>query len=57
MKLTRVDVASAQLAVIEGEQAARARLVPDVLRLMQTEDAREGLQSFIERRPARFQGQ
>jgi enoyl-CoA hydratase/carnithine racemase len=40
----------------EGESAAAERLVPEVLELMNTEDAQEGVQSFRERRTARFVG-
>ncbi len=47
-------LASARRAVIEHE-AAKA-LLPEVQRLMATEDAREGLMSFLERRTARFTG-
>jgi enoyl-CoA hydratase/carnithine racemase len=47
-------LASARRAVMEQE-AARA-LLPEVQRLMTTDDAREGLQSFLERRAARFTG-
>jgi enoyl-CoA hydratase/carnithine racemase len=52
----RATLASAHLALTQGEEAAIERLEPDFLHLMQTEDASEGLQSFVERRPARFQG-
>lgn len=47
---------SALRAVREGELAAAARLVPDMVALLDTEDAAEGRQSFLERRPAVFQG-
>ena len=51
---TDVDVeASARL---EGEEAAFARLEPDMVRLFESEDGREGLASFVERRDARFIG-
>lgn len=52
----RATLASARLAQQEGEAAAAARLFPDLLRLMESDDAREGVQSFIERRQARFTG-
>ena len=39
-----------------GERAAIARLLPELRRLLQTEDAREGLAAFRERRPGRFTG-
>jgi enoyl-CoA hydratase len=52
----RATIASARLAQDDGEEAAIARLTPDLLRLMRSDDAREGLQSFIERRDANFSG-
>ncbi len=39
-----------------GEAAAKDDLLPTVLQLMQTQDAAEGLQSFLERRTANFKG-
>src|SRR6266567_2655151 len=47
---------SAHRARLEGEAAAFARLEPDMAELFETEDGREGLRSFIERREARFTG-
>lgn len=47
---------NARLAWLEGERPAAARLLPEVQALMGTDDAREGLQSFIERRPGSFSG-
>jgi enoyl-CoA hydratase/carnithine racemase len=47
---------SAQTAVTSGEEAAAQRLVPDASALFATDDAAEGLTSFIERRAARFVG-
>ncbi|MBP8001876.1 MAG: crotonase/enoyl-CoA hydratase family protein [Chloroflexi bacterium] len=49
-------LASSRLARHEGEQAAFARLMPDLLPLMQSEDAQEGVMSFIQRREAQFKG-
>ncbi|MCW2652523.1 MAG: enoyl-CoA hydratase [Mycobacterium sp.] len=49
-------LASAQLAASEGEAAAIAQLRPEATRLFGTEDAAEGLQSFVERRAAAFAG-
>ncbi|NYT26026.1 crotonase/enoyl-CoA hydratase family protein [Alcaligenaceae bacterium] len=43
-------------AVREGEMVAAAQLVPEMVALLDSEDAAEGRQSFIERRPARFAG-
>ncbi|HEY3352770.1 MAG TPA: crotonase/enoyl-CoA hydratase family protein [Polyangia bacterium] len=50
----QATIASARRALAE-EAAARA-LLPEIMRLMQTEDAREGVMSFLERRAGRFAG-
>ncbi len=47
-------LASARKAQYE-EAAARA-LLPELQRLMKSDDAREGMMSFLERRPAQFTG-
>lgn len=47
---------SAQTAQLEGEEAAAAGLVSEMVRLMDTEDGAEGVASFLERRPAEFVG-
>jgi enoyl-CoA hydratase/carnithine racemase len=47
---------NARLALAEGDAAAVAAFEPELRALMQTEDALEGLASFLERRKARFQG-
>ena len=52
----KATLASAHRARLEGEEAAFARLETDMADLFATEDGREGLQSFIERREARFTG-
>jgi len=52
----KTTLASAHRARLEGEEAAFARLDADMAVLFETEDGREGLQSFIERREARFTG-
>ena len=52
----KATLASAHRARLEGEEAAFARLNADMAALFETEDGREGLQSFIERREARFTG-
>jgi enoyl-CoA hydratase len=52
----RATLASARLAVTAGEEAAARRLMPDLHPLLQSADAMEGFQSFIERRAAKFQG-
>jgi enoyl-CoA hydratase len=41
--------------VVDNEAAARA-LLPEIMRLMATSDAREGVMSFMERRQAKFTG-
>ena len=52
----RATLASARLAVTEGEQAAIQRLIPDLEPILHSEDVTEGLLSFIERRQAKFEG-
>jgi enoyl-CoA hydratase len=47
---------SARTAVEEGHEAAAKGLVDHARRLMKTEDAAEGLRSFVERREAKFSG-
>src|SRR6476469_3645082 len=49
-------LASAHLARTDGAAAAIDRLRPEMSRLFATADAAEGVQSFIERREARFEG-
>jgi enoyl-CoA hydratase len=49
-------LASARLARTKGDQAAFARLIPDLIPLMKSEDVMEGLQAFIQRREADFKG-
>jgi enoyl-CoA hydratase/carnithine racemase len=52
----QATLASARLARTQGEVAALRRLLADLVPLMSSEDAAEGLQSFIERRAAKFKG-
>lgn len=47
---------SARLALEEGPTAAVAQLYDQLHRLMSTQDAQEGVASFLERRSARFTG-
>ena len=47
---------SSQIARDEGEVAAIDRLFKDIVPVMTSEDMKEGIQSFIERRPAKFKG-
>jgi enoyl-CoA hydratase/carnithine racemase len=49
-------IASARRAALDGEAAAAKALMPQLLELMKTDDAREGFQSFVERREGRFTG-
>jgi enoyl-CoA hydratase len=52
----KATLASAHLARTQGDEAAVENLRPEVRRLFATTDAAEGVQSFIERREARFRG-
>jgi enoyl-CoA hydratase len=47
---------NARLAARKGEAAAVAEFLPEIRKLMASEDAREGLQAFIERRDGNFSG-
>lgn len=47
---------STRLAWNEGEAAAAARLFPELLPVVQSEDAAEGVASFLQRRDAVFKG-
>jgi enoyl-CoA hydratase/carnithine racemase len=47
---------NARIAFREGQDAAVGQLLPEVRTLMASDDAREGLQSFVERRDANFSG-
>jgi len=52
----RATIASARKALAEGPHAAAKALRPEIVRLMKTEDAREGVQSFRERRAGKYLG-
>lgn len=52
----KATLASAHRARLESEAAAFARLDDDMAGLFETEDGREGLASFVERRDAKFVG-
>lgn len=47
---------SSRLSLDAGERAAIEKLLPDLIPIMNSEDAREGVQSFVERREAVFRG-
>ncbi|MGH3967780.1 MAG: crotonase/enoyl-CoA hydratase family protein [Mycobacterium sp.] len=52
----QATLASAHLALEHGDAAAIERLRPEMAALFGTADAAEGVQSFVERRQARFRG-
>lgn len=52
----QASLASARRALAAQEQAAATALMPELARLMVSQDAAEGMLSFIERRAANFQG-
>lgn len=47
---------SSKIAVSEGQDTAKQRLFPDLGPVMASEDVKEGIQSFLERRDAVFKG-
>jgi enoyl-CoA hydratase len=52
----QATLASARRAVEQGERAAAVALRAEILALMKTDDAREGVQSFLERRAGKYAG-
>jgi enoyl-CoA hydratase/carnithine racemase len=52
----RATLASARTTLNDGPEAATAALLAQARELMDSEDAMEGLRSFLERRDASFQG-
>lgn len=49
-------LASSRAALAENEHAAAARLLPDLVPIMRSDDVQEGLRAFLGRRPGSFQG-
>lgn len=52
----RATLKSARAAVEQGPAAALTTMMADIREVMTSDDAREGVQSFVERREARFRG-
>ena len=52
----RATIESARTTLHDGPDAAAAALLGQARALMASEDAKEGLQSFVERRDAEFRG-
>lgn len=52
----QATLASAKTTILDGYEQAEKNLKPVLHQLMQTADAKEGLQSFLERREAKFTG-
>ena len=52
----RATLKSAHLAIDEGEEAAVQQFLPELQAISHSEDLKEGIQSFLERREGNFQG-
>ncbi|MEO7349375.1 MAG: crotonase/enoyl-CoA hydratase family protein [Terrimesophilobacter sp.] len=52
----QATLANARIAIREGDVAAEAALLPELVRLAGTEDSRIGMESFFTRQPAKFVG-
>ena len=53
----QATIKSARKLQVEGFKAAAEHLKPQILELFETADAKEGVQSFLERRDAKFTGE
>ncbi len=53
----QATIESARKMQSEGFEAAKKHLKPQILKLFQSEDAQEGVQSFLERREGNFKGE
>jgi enoyl-CoA hydratase len=52
----RATIASARVGLRAGEDAAASALPVQLAALLTSDDKREGVQSFVERRPGKFTG-
>ncbi len=52
----QASLRSAKIARYQGDREAISRFLPDLLPIMESDDAREGIQAFLERRDAKFTG-
>lgn len=52
----RGSLKSSKISVSEGQEAAKQKLFPELQPVMASEDVKEGIQSFLERRDAVFRG-
>lgn len=52
----QATLASARMAVLQGETASSQQLLSTTTRLFASDDAREGLAALLERRPGQFSG-
>ncbi|HEY1546617.1 MAG TPA: crotonase/enoyl-CoA hydratase family protein [Kofleriaceae bacterium] len=50
-------LASSRAAIPGAERAAEAKLMPDLVPIMKSNDVQEGLRAFVERRPGKFRGE
>ncbi|KAA1176239.1 crotonase/enoyl-CoA hydratase family protein [Marinobacter salinexigens] len=52
----RGSLKSSKISVSEGQEAAKQQLFPELQPVMSSDDVKEGIQSFLERRDAAFKG-